>query len=187
MYHTDSILGSERKKTMAEPQAIPTAPAAPKKAAIGWFSFTCCEDNTGLFAEILNANYDTWKTLVDIKYCRQLKTKNDYHNLDVAFIEGAISGKEEIEFLKDIRLNAKFVVAVGSCACNGMPSASRNDLKPDQIDYRQRFHMCKFDYTKDVHPIGDYIIVDDKVKGCPMNANLFIAAVMKYLKLMGLV
>lgn len=162
-------------------------PENPKKAAIGWFSFTCCEDNTAIFAELLNANYDSWKKLVDVKYCRQLKTKNDYKDLDVAFIEGAVSGEEEIEFLKEIRLNAKFVVAVGSCACSGMPSGNRNNLTRDQIDWRQHFYMNKFKYTDKVMPISEVIRVDDKVGGCPMNTEKFVEAVMKYLKLMGLV
>ncbi len=162
-------------------------PENPKKAAIGWFSFTCCEDNTAIFAELLNANYDSWKKLLDVKYCRQLKTKNDYKDLDVAFIEGAVSGEEEVEFLKEIRLNAKFVVAIGSCACNGMPSASRNNLKRDDIDWRQHFHMSKFNYTDKVMPISEVIRVDDKVNGCPMNTDQFVQAVMKYLKLLGLV
>src|SRR5512135_344531 len=72
-----------------------------KKLAVGWFSFTCCEDSTILLTELLNDNFDAWRKVVDFKYIRPLKTKNDPTNLDVAFIEGAASSqKQEDEMRK---------------------------------------------------------------------------------------
>ena len=31
------------------------------KLVVGWFSFTCCEDSTILFTELLNDHLDEWK------------------------------------------------------------------------------------------------------------------------------
>ena len=35
-----------------------------KRLVVGWFSFTCCEDSTILFTELLNDHFDEWRTCV---------------------------------------------------------------------------------------------------------------------------
>ena len=47
-----------------------------KKLKIGWFSFSCCEDSTIVFTELLNDNYDAWSKLLEFKHVRVLKKKN---------------------------------------------------------------------------------------------------------------
>jgi coenzyme F420-reducing hydrogenase gamma subunit len=37
----------------------------------------------------------------------------------VAFVEGAISSESQEKEVKEIRANAKYVVAIGACACTG--------------------------------------------------------------------
>jgi coenzyme F420-reducing hydrogenase gamma subunit len=154
-----------------------------KKLAIGWFSFTCCEDSTILLTELLNENLDTWKKLVDFKYIRPLKTKNDMTNLDVAFIEGAASSqKQENEMIK-IRQNAKYVVAIGSCAVTGLPSATRNQFADIELNEKIQWYIKTFNYGQKVKKLDEVIKVDDYVAGCPMNVDTFKAALDKYLKL----
>lgn len=155
----------------------------PKKMGIGWFSFTCCEDSTILLTELLNDNFDTWKKLVDFKHMKALQTNNTMENLDVAFIEGAVSSPTQAEEVKKIRENAKYVVAIGNCACTGMPSASRNDFGDEQINERIEWYLSHFDYSEKVQKLEEVIQVDDKVEGCPMNPNMFNEILMKYLKI----
>lgn len=73
-----------------------------KKLIVGWFSFTCSEDSTILFTELLNQHFDEWKNLVDFKSLNPLKSKNDYDSLDVAFIEGAVSSEKQAEEVRQI-------------------------------------------------------------------------------------
>ncbi len=154
---------------------------------MGWFSFTCCEDSTILFTELLNDHLDEWKKLVDFKYVRQLKTKNSIEGLDVAFVEGAISSAKQEAEVKKIRDNAKYVVAIGACACTGLPSASRNDFKDEMITERIQWYMKNFDYSQKVRKLEEVIKIDDAVPGCPMNAETFMAMLTKYLKLFSIV
>ena len=158
---------------------------SPKKLIVGWFSFTCCEDSTILFTELLNKNFDDWNKLMEFRYLKALKTKNDYHGLDVAFIEGAISSDTQAEEVKKIRENAKFVVAIGSCACTGKPSATRNEFTPEDITEKIKWYMDHFDYSDKVRKLDEVIKVDDYANGCPMNVKSFIAVVKKYLLLFG--
>jgi len=153
-----------------------------KKLVIGWFSFTCCEDSTILLTELLNDHLDEWKKLIEFRHMKPLKMKNSMEGLDVAFIEGAVSSDTQAAEVQKIRQNAKYVVAIGSCACTGMPSASRNAFTPDDINDRIQWYMSHFDYSDKVRKLEDVIKVDDKVNGCPMNAKLFVETVTKYLK-----
>lgn len=140
-----------------------------------------------MLTELLNTYLDDWKHLVDFKYLKALKTKNSLEDLDVAFIEGAISSDKQAGEVKKIRENAKYVVAVGACACTGSPSASRNNLTPDLITEKIKDYMSRFDYSDKVKKLEDVIKVDDKVDGCPMNADRFMEVMFKYLELFGLV
>lgn len=158
-------------------------PAQPKKLVVGWFSFTCCEDSTILFTELLNDHLDEWKKVVDFRHVKALKTKNSLEGLDVAFIEGAISSDSQAAEAQKIRDHAKYVVAIGACACTGLPSASRNDLVDDKITERIQWYLSHFDYSQKVRQLGEVIKVDDQVPGCPMSVPLFLAALDKYLKL----
>ena len=153
-----------------------------KKMAIGWFSFTCCEDSTILFTELLNDHLDDWKKVVEFRHVKALKTKNTMEGLDVAFVEGAISSPTQEEEVKKIRENAKYVVAIGACACTGMPSASRNAFTDEQITERIQWYLSHFDYSDKVRKLDEVIQVDDRVDGCPMNADSFMDALNKYLK-----
>jgi sulfhydrogenase subunit delta len=158
-----------------------------KKLVVGWFSFTCCEDSTILLTELLNDHLDDWKKLVEFRYLRALKTKNSIEGLDVAFIEGAISSEKQADEVKKIRENAKYVVAIGACACTGLPSASRNEIVGDMITERIQWYINNFDYSQKVRRLDEVIKVDDSVNGCPMNVPSFIAALTKYLKLFNII
>ncbi|NMC36018.1 hypothetical protein GYA49_03150 [Candidatus Beckwithbacteria bacterium] len=158
-----------------------------KKLVVGWFSFTCCEGCLILFTELLNDLYDDWSKLVEFRHLKALKMKNELRDLDVAFVEGAISSDSQVEEVKKIRANSKYVVAIGSCACNGRPSASRNDFKEEELTYRIQWYYEHFHYGDKVKKLEEIIKVDDKVDGCPMNAAVFKQAATKYLQLFKLV
>jgi len=158
-----------------------------RKLALGWFSFTCSEDSTILLTELLNTYLDEWKKLVEFKYLKALKTKNSLEGLDVAFIEGAISSESQAAEVRKIRENAKYVVAVGACACTGAPSASRNAFTPNHITEKIKGYMSRFDYSDKVRKLEDVIKVDDKIEGCPMDTKLFLKTLFKYLKVFGVI
>lgn len=160
---------------------------AKRKLVVGWFSFTCCEDSTILLTELLNDHLDEWKKVVEFRHLKALKTKNSMEGLDVAFIEGAISSDSQAKEVEKIRGHAKYVVAIGSCACTGLPSASRNQFVSEMINDRIKWYMSHFDYSEKVRKLEDVIKVDDKVQGCPMSAPAFIQALEKYLKLFNVV
>ncbi len=101
-------------------------PHLAQKLKIGWFSFSCCEDNTMVMTELLNEHWQEWKKLFDFRHARVLKSKNEWDNFDIAFIEGAISSEQQIATVKKIRKCSQKVVAIGACAVQGLPAGQRN-------------------------------------------------------------
>lgn len=154
-----------------------------RRLVVGWFSFTCCEDSTILLAELLNDHLDEWVQVVEFRHMKTLKTNNSMEGLDVAFVEGAISSDSQAEEVRRIRDNARYVVAIGACACTGKPSTSRNQFVDEQINERIQWYLDHFDYGKEVKPLDEVIEVDDMVRGCPMKADSFKQTLGKYLEL----
>lgn len=154
-----------------------------KKLRVGWFTFTCCEDSTIVFTEVLNDHWQEWRKLIDFRHARVLQTKNVLDELDVAFIEGAVSSEEQKKRVEEIRARSDMVVAVGACAVIGMPAGQRNtfDKKTKQ---EISFIMDRFHHLDKVQPLKEVIKVDADLPGCPMDpdkfAELVNAALKKY-------
>jgi coenzyme F420-reducing hydrogenase gamma subunit len=156
-----------------------------KRLAVGWFSFTCCEDSTILLTELLNDHLEEWRGVIEFRHMKALRTNNSLVGLDVAFVEGAISSESQAREARQIRENAEYVVATGACACTGQPSTSRNQFADEQINERIRWYLSHFDYGKEVKRLNEVIRVDDMVRGCPMKVPSFMQTLEKYLELFG--
>jgi sulfhydrogenase subunit delta len=144
-----------------------------KKLRIGWFTFTCCEDSTIMLIELLNEHFFEWKDLLDVRYAKVFKTKNVLDEMDVAFVEGSISSQAQAEKLKKIREISKKLVAIGSCAVTGFPSAQRN-LFDEKTRAEIQPILERFKYTDKVMKLSEVVKVDAEVPGCPMETDKFL-------------
>ncbi len=156
------------------------------KLNVGWFSFTCCEDSTIVLIELMNDYFFKWNEFLEFKYFRTLKGKNDFTNLDIAFVEGAISNYKEKDFLSKIRENSKKLVAIGSCACTGSPANQRNFFNKSTKDEISNI-LVQFGQYDKVFPISEFVKVDDFIQGCPMDEKLFLKKLDEYLKEFGII
>lgn len=151
-----------------------------KKLRIGWFSFTCCEDSTIVFTELLNTNYRQWIKNIDFVHFKTIQTKNKWRQMDVAFVEGAIASSSQEERLLKIRSLANKLVAVGACACSGMPSSQRNSFPPQKLEGITPL-LQKFGHAQNVRTVAQCVKVDDRINGCPMTETQFLQVLNKYL------
>lgn len=147
-----------------------------EKIKVGWFSFSCCEDSTVVFTDLLDEHWQEWREIFDFRNARVMKSKNLMDEFDVAFVEGAIASDEQEEKVKEIRRISKRLVAVGACACIGMPSAQRNSFTPEQNQEIQ-FLIDRFKMAPKVMKLSEVIEVDYEVPGCPMNPDDFVKKV----------
>ena len=151
-----------------------------KKLRIGWFTFTCCEDSTIVFTELLNTHWEQWKDKITFIHAKVLQNTNKWEPMDVAFVEGAISSQEQEDRLKKIRGLANKVVAIGACACTGLPSGQRNRFD-EKTKNEIKEILLKFHHTDMVKTLREIITVDDSVNGCPMSEQAFLTILDKYL------
>lgn len=143
------------------------------KLILGWFTFTCSEDSTILMTEILNTKWPEWRNYLDFKYAKSLRKAVPLGPMDVAFVEGAISADSQVAKLKTIRSLAKILVAVGSCACTGQPSAQRNDFDSKRLE-EIKLVMIRFNYADKIQKLSDIVTVDHQLPGCPMDETKFV-------------
>lgn len=157
----------------------------PKKLRVGWFTLTCCEDSTIIFTELLNTHWQEWKKHIDFIHAKVLQNTNRWEPMDVAFVEGAVSTQEQEEKLKKIRSLATKLVAIGSCACTGLPSSQRNRFDgPTKKEIQVLLE--RFKQASTVKFLRQIVKVDDEVNGCPMNEKPFLDCIDKYLKEFGI-
>ena len=149
-----------------------------KKPIVGFFSFTCCEgcEFTVLFldelAELMRK--------IDIKYFHLIKEKNKKARFDLAFVEGAITTKREIETLKKIRAKSKYLVALGACACHGGIPAMRNFIESRELG-KYIYNQQMLSDSIEAQPIDKFIKVDYYMYGCPILKSEFMEFINNYL------
>lgn len=148
------------------------------KLIAGWFTFTCCEDSTILFTELLNYHWQEWTKAIDFKYAKTLRKSAGIGPMDMAFVEGAISSAGQTERLKKIRGLTKTLVAIGACAVTGQPSAQRNQFTPEQLEAIKPI-LKRFSYNDKVQRLDEIVKVDYSVPGCPMDETKFIELINK--------
>lgn len=129
-----------------------------------------------VFTELLNDHWREWKELFEFRHARVLKKNNVLDELDIAFVEGAIATPEHEAKLKEIRAKSKKLIAIGACACVGLPSAQRNTFTAGQKEEIQ-FLIDRFKALPQVLKLSDVVQVDDQVPGCPMDPKVFVAKV----------
>jgi len=117
----------------------------------------------------------------DIVHFNLLKEKNIDSEFDLAFVEGAITTTTEIEELKKIRKNSKFVVAMGTCACNGGIPAMRNFVESKSLR-KYVYHHKKHPDSVPAAGIGEHIKVDYYMRGCPIIKDEFVEFAENYLQ-----
>lgn len=149
-----------------------------QKIRIGWFSFSCSEDNTMVMLEIMNDYWQEWKKIFDFRHVSVLKSNNVLDELDIAFIEGAIASKDQAEKLKKIREISKKLVAVGACAVVGMPAGQRNFFNEKQKK-KIEFLIARFSALPKVLKVSEVVKVDEEIPGCPIEPKKFLEVVNK--------
>jgi coenzyme F420-reducing hydrogenase gamma subunit len=114
---------------------------------------------------------DTFKKLTkifDVKSFPMIKEDKYKGKFDYVFIEGTVTFDEDIVLLNDLRKRAKYVVALGTCACfGGVPSIKNfhNEEKMMDFVYPKHNHLKSEKPT----PINRHIKVDFFLPQCPPN------------------
>lgn len=137
----------------------------PLKPKLGVFDFTSCEG-----CELQLANKEEtlldFLSLIEIVNFREVSSER-LDNYDIALIEGCISRQDEITRLKNIRKQAKVLIALGSCACFGGIAYLKNKFPLPEV-VAEVYGKDPVD-TCEVKKISDLVKVDLEIPGCPVS------------------
>jgi sulfhydrogenase subunit delta len=95
---------------------------------------------------------------------------------DVTLIEGSISTPEQIEQVKQIREDTRFLITIGACATSGGVQALRNGRDVDEY-VRAVYATPEFIHTLATStPVADHVRVDLELTGCPVDRGELLAS-----------
>ena len=63
-----------------------------KKLRVGWYSFSCCEDSTIIFTELLNDYWKIWKDKIEIVYAPVLQKRGKAEQTQRSHEQGIYKG-----------------------------------------------------------------------------------------------
>lgn len=110
------------------------------------------------------------------------QSKNEDGPLDIAFVEGSVSQPHDLEKLQKIRAKAKWLVAIGNCAVWGCVQAgSCSHDQPEEMLHAVYGDDCNFEVMK-ARPLEDFVKVDVRLSGCPINETQFLSVTASLLK-----
>ncbi len=140
------------------------------KYKVGIFDFASCE---GCELQIANLEEDILELLdtVEVVSFREVM-KEHSDDYDIAFIEGSINRPVDEKRLKEIRANAKILIALGDCATTGCVNKLRNQW-PDAENLKEVYadaDIANNEYF-DVFPtkkLNEVVDVDFYIRGCPV-------------------
>ena len=145
------------------------------KMKVAFFDFASCE---GCQLQIANLEEEILDLIeiVDVVSFREI---SDVHldNYDIAFVEGSINRPMDEKRLREIRKNAKILIALGSCACLGGVNKLRNRFdKEDLLEIVYGDKKLKnnplFDSDK-ARAVDEVVRVDYYIPGCPIDREEF--------------
>lgn len=142
------------------------------KPRIAIFSLTSCEGCSLAILELEDALLDILGA-VEIVNFREGKTEREW-DIDIGFVDGAVSTPRDEEEIKHYRESCKVLVAIGACACLGGLNTLKN-YQPE-ADYRKYVYGDKAEWfpNQPARPLSKVVKVDYELPGCPMIKEEFL-------------
>lgn len=151
-----------------------------KKPTVAVYKFSSCD---GCQLSILNMEDDLLDlaNVIDIAFFLEATRAQRPGPYDIAIVEGSITTPHEIERIKEVRAQAKTVIALGTCATAGGIQALRNFASADEYAKVVYGHPEYLHYLQTATPIAEHILVDLELWGCPVNKAQVIEVIVALL------
>jgi len=142
------------------------------KPRIGVFSLTSCEGCSLAILELEDQLLDILGA-VEVVNFREGMTERSWE-VDVGFVDGAVSTPEDEREAKHLRESCRTLVAIGACACLGGVNTLKN--RQEEKDYRAYVYGDRAAWfeTQPARPLSAVVKVDFELPGCPMVKEEFL-------------
>ncbi len=118
---------------------------------------------------------------VEIAYFLEASRATVRGPYDVSLVEGSITTPHDIERIKQVRKQSRFLITIGACATAGGIQALRNFKDVTDfisVVYAQPFYIETLQTST---PIKDHVAVDFELNGCPINKKQLLEVLNAYL------
>lgn len=138
------------------------------KPRLAVFKFASCD---GCQLSLLDAEDELLAIAgrIEIAYFVEARRKKLEGPYDVSLVEGSISTPEQVEQIKKVREDSKFLVTIGACATAGGIQALRNWSSVDDFVRIVYAVPSYIDTLANSTPISEHVSVDFELRGCPIN------------------
>ena len=145
------------------------------KPKIAIFSLTSCEGCSLAILELEDQLLDILG-VVEIVNFREGMTERSW-DIDIGFVDGAVSTPEDELEIKHFRECSKSLVALGACACLGGINTLKNYQPANEYRKYVYGEQAEWFPTIDAQPISAVVDVDFELPGCPMVKEEFLRLV----------
>jgi coenzyme F420-reducing hydrogenase gamma subunit len=138
------------------------------KPRLGVFKFASCD---GCQLSLLDCEDELLAVAgeLEIAYFVEARRQMLPGPYDVSLVEGSITTDEEIQKIKDVRRQSRFLVSIGACAVAGGIQALRNWTDVNEyidVVYAQPDYIDTLEKSR---PVSDFVPVDFELRGCPIS------------------
>lgn len=106
---------------------------------------------------------------VEIAYFLEARSQVLAGPYDVALVEGSITTAHDVERIRAVRQESKYLVTIGACATAGGIQALRNWKDVDEFIRLVYMSPEYIETLKESTPISSHVAVDFELNGCPIN------------------
>lgn len=138
------------------------------KPKIAVYKFSSCD---GCQLSLLNLEDELLDLVGVVEFANFLEARSRVlpGPYDVALVEGSVSTPHEAEKIKEIRSQARYLVALGTCATAGGIQALRNFANKDELAWMVYEHPNFLSALDTSTPLSEHVKVDLELWGCPIN------------------
>lgn len=142
------------------------------KPKIAIFSLTSCEGCSLAILELESELLDILGAVEIVNFREGMSVRE--WDIDIAFVDGAVSTPEDEKEIRHIREHARVLVSIGACACLGGLNTLKN--YQDEQDYRRYVYGERAEWfpTIAARPLSAVVKVDYQLPGCPMVKEEFL-------------
>jgi sulfhydrogenase subunit delta len=138
------------------------------KPKLGVFKFASCD---GCQLSLLDCEDEllTVAGAVQIAFFPEASREYLEGPYDVTLVEGSITTPHDLEAIKKIRADSRFLVTIGACATAGGIQALRNWKDVTEFTRYVYAHPEYISTLETSTPVSDHVPVDFELRGCPIN------------------
>jgi coenzyme F420-reducing hydrogenase gamma subunit len=138
------------------------------KPRLGVFKFASCD---GCQLSLLNCEDELLAVAGAVQIAFFPEASREYLEgpYDVTLVEGSITTPHDIQAIRKVREDSKFLITIGACATAGGIQALRNWKDVTEFTRCVYAHPEYISTLETSTPIADHVAVDFELRGCPIN------------------